>query len=338
MKIAIHHRPGSYSDRWIEYCEKNSVDYKIVNVFDNDIIQQIADCDALMWHHHHAIFEDVIAAKKILFSLEHAGITVFPNFNSGWHFDDKVAQKYLLEAISAPLVSSYVFYNKKQAKNWAKSTEYPKVFKLKGGAGASNVELIYSYKEAVKKINQAFGKGFPQFNRLKNLNERIKKFNNNEGSLLDIAKGISRLIISTEFAKKQPKEKGYIYFQDFIPNNDFDIRVIVVGDKAFAIKRLVRDNDFRASGSNKIIYDKDAIDERCIKIAFAVNEKLNTQSIAYDFVFDSENNPLIIEICYCYSIEAYDLCPGYWDSNIVWHQGSFNPQEWMIEQAIDSAR
>lgn len=37
MKIAIHHRPDSFSERWIEYCKKENIDYKIVNAYDNDI-------------------------------------------------------------------------------------------------------------------------------------------------------------------------------------------------------------------------------------------------------------------------------------------------------------
>src|SRR5690606_25188482 len=132
------------SERWIEYCKKENIDYKLVNAFDNDIIQQLADCDGFMWHHHHGDFKDVLAAKKIHFALEHAGIKVFPDFKTAWHFDDKVAQKYLLEAIEAPLVPSYVFYDKKTALEWAEKTSYPKVFKLKGGAGATNVKLVKS--------------------------------------------------------------------------------------------------------------------------------------------------------------------------------------------------
>ena len=96
MKIAIHHRPGSFSDRWIEYCKREGIEYKIVDCFQSDIIEQLKDCDALMWHHHHSVFKDVIVAKKLLFALEHAGVKIFPNFHTGWHFDDKVAQKYLL--------------------------------------------------------------------------------------------------------------------------------------------------------------------------------------------------------------------------------------------------
>ena len=45
-------------------------------------------------------------------------------------------------------------------------------------------------------------------------------------------KGIVRLFIGNEYSNMVPREKGYVYFQDFIPNNKFDIRVIVVGEKA----------------------------------------------------------------------------------------------------------
>ncbi len=334
MKIAIHHRPGSFSDRWIAYCKKEGVEYKIVDCFQSDIIEKVKDCYALMWHHHHAHFKDVLTAKRILFALEHSGIKVFPDFKTGWHFDDKVAQKYLLEAIDAPLVPSYVFYDKKEAMEWADNTTFPKVFKLKGGAGAANVKLVRTNTEAAKLINKSFGKGFSQFNRFGNLKERYSKWRSGKGSLLGVAKGFGRILIPTEFAKMQAREKGYVYFQDFIPNNEFDIRIIIVANKAFAIKRMVRENDFRASGSGNIIYDRKAVDVRCVDISFKTNEKIKAQSVAFDFVFDINNNPLIVEISYGFAAEAYDQCPGYWTSDMQWHEGKFNPQEWMVANLI----
>ena len=132
-----------------------------------------------------------------------------------------------------------------------------------------------------------------------------------------------------------PREKGYVYFQEFIPDNKFDIRVIVVGEKAFALKRLVRKNDFRASGCGNIVYNKSEIDERCIQISFNVNEKLKCQSIAFDYVFDENNNPFIVEISYGFDVKAYDPCPGYWDSSLKWHDARFKQQEWMIENLIN---
>lgn len=335
MKIAIHHRAGSFSERWIEYCQKNSISYKIVDAFDSDIIQQVAGCDAFLWHHHHGQFKDALTAKRIMFALEHAGVNVFPNFNTGWHFDDKVAQKYLLEAIGAPTVPSYVFYDKKNAMEWAKKTSYPKVFKLKGGAGATNVKLVKNQAEALTLINQAFGKGFPQFDRFNHLKERFQKYKSGQSSLLSVAKGAGRLVVPTEFSQQQSPEKGYAYFQDFIPHNDFDIRVIVIDGKAFAIKRLVREDDFRASGSGSIVYGKSEIDLRCVKIAFDISDKLDSQCLAYDFIFDKDNEPLIVEISYGFSIDAYDKCPGYWDEKLCWNEECFNPQHWIIGKLIN---
>jgi glutathione synthase/RimK-type ligase-like ATP-grasp enzyme len=314
--------------------EQEKINYKIVNAFDSDIITNVKDCDALMWHHHHAEFKDVLTAKRILFALEHAGIKVFPDFNTGWHFDDKVAQKYLLEAIDAPLVPSFVFYDKQKALDWVNTTTFPKVFKLKGGAGSANVKLVRTKNECIKLVEKAFGKGFKQFDSWGHLKEVIEKFKNNKVTFKNVVGAIYRLFVSTEFAKDMPREMGYAYFQEFIPNNDSDIRVIVVGKRAFALKRMVRKGDFRASGSGNIIYDKNQIDQRCIMIAFKMNKKIKSQSIAYDFVFDENNSPLIVEISYGYAISAYDECEGYWDSELNWFRGTFNPQWWMVENLI----
>lgn len=337
MKIAIHHRKGSFSDRWISYCEREKISYKIVNCFDSNIIEQLHGCNGLMWHHHHGHYKDVLLAKKILFALEHAGIPVFPDFRTEWHFDDKVAQKYLLEALGAPLVPSYVFYDKTEALKWAHLTTFPKVFKLKGGAGSKNVVLVQNLASCKRIIKKSFGNGFSQSNVKNAIKDDILRFRKTKKPI-NILKAIARPIIRPEFAKLQSKEKGYAYFQEFVPGNTFDIRVIVIGDKAFALKRIVRENDFRASGSGKIIYDKGQINIECVKIAFDVNTKIGAQSIAYDFVFDEEKKPLIVEISYGFAPAAYDLCEGYWDSTLQWHEVEFNPQEWMVADFLKSLK
>src|SRR5690606_7285208 len=121
--------------------------------------------------------------KKILFALEHSGVKVFPDFWTAWHFDDKVAQKYLLEAIGAPLVPSYVFYDKIQALEWAEKTSYPKVFKLRGGAGSANVKLVKTKSQCIKLIKKSFGKGFSQFNGKTYFIDMVKKYKYGSKSL-----------------------------------------------------------------------------------------------------------------------------------------------------------
>jgi len=334
MKIAIHKEKDSFSNRWIDYCGKNKIEFKIVNAYQSDIILKLIDCDVFMWHNDHSNPKDILFAKQLLFSLEQKGIVVFPNFNTAWHFDDKVGQKYLLEAVDAPLVPSYVFYSKEMAFKWVENTQFPKVFKLRGGAGSANVKLADTKYEAKKLINKAFGKGFRQYQPWSNLKERWRKYQNGQTNLFDVFKGVLRFYKEPEFSKNIGYERGYIYFQDFIPNNNFDIRVIVIGNKAFALKRMVRKGDFRASGSGEMKFKKEEFDERCIEISFKTSKKLNAQCLAYDFVFNSQNNPLIVEISYGFSIEAYDACPGYWDNKLNWHKGLFNPQNWMIENLI----
>ena len=331
--IAIHNNKSHdlFHYRWIDYCDKNNIPYKLVNCYANDIIQQLKDCSSLMWHYHQANPADIVMAKSLLFSLEQSGFKVFPDFNTAWHFDDKVAQKYLLEALQIDLVPTWVFYDKKIASEWIENTIFPKVFKLKGGAGSQNVQLVTTKRYANLLAKKAFGNGFPAYDSWGSLKERYRKWRLGKTSFFDVAKGFFRLVNPPRYAKVMGKELNYLYFQEFIPNNDSDIRIVVIDGKAFGIKRMNRKNDFRASGSGFILYDKASIDERFVKAAFAINRKLKAQCIAYDFVLDVTNKPLLIEISYGFANGGYDACTGYWDEKMNWSEGAFNPYAWMIE-------
>ena len=343
MKIAIHSTSGSFSDLWIEYCERNNILFKVVNCFQSDIMHQLEDCDALFWHFQLTSSKDLLFARQILFSVELSGKKVFPDFRTSWHYDDKVGQKYLFESIGAPLVPSYIFYSKSTALQWISQTTFPKVFKLRGGAGSQNVRLVRSAIQARKLVRKAFGQGFGRVSRVSNLKERIRRYKEGNDSLAGVIKSTGRLLILNKDDKKKAayskilgRDRGYVYFQDFIPGNSFDIRIIIVDDKAFAIKRMVRDSDFRASGSGNAVYERKEIDERCIQMAFNTSTKLELQCAAYDFIFDENNIPKILEVSYAFLKEGYFDCPGYWDKKIVWHEGKFNPYGWMIESVLSS--
>lgn len=335
MKLAIHQAKWGFSLDWIAYCQKEGFPYKIVDCYSSDIIKQLEDCQGLLWHHHHSLAQDKIFAKQLLFALQQAGIRVFPDFNTGWHFDDKLGQKYLLEVVGAPSVPTEAFYDKESALRWINSTFFPKVFKLRGGAGSSNVKLVHTKKHAAKLVKIAFGAGFPSYDKIGDLRENIRQYKLSKVKVGDVLKSIRRIVKSTEYARIHGKEKGYVLFQDFVPNNKFDIRVITIANRAFAIKRFTREGDFRASGSGFISYSKEEIDERCVQIAFDTTHKLQAQCVAYDFVFDQENNPLIVEVNYGFAHTAYFPCPGYWDKKLNWHKEKFNPAHWLVDLLID---
>ena len=333
--IAIHHSKGSFSDRWIAYCKANEIAYKIVDCYQSDIMHQLNDCDALMWHINHQNSKDVLFAKQLLYSVQAAGKRVFPDYNTAWHFDDKVGQKYLLEAIGAPLVPTWIMYNKKDALVWAEKNSFPKVFKLRGGAGSANVRLAKTKSEAVQLIEKAFGRGFSQYDSFGNLKERIRKYKLGKTDIFDVVKGFVRIIYPTKYTMVAGRERGYVYFQEFIPENNYDIRVIVIGDKAFAIKRMVRDDDFRASGSGNIRYEKVNFEDTTIKLSFFLSCKLKSQCVAFDYVYQ-DKQPYLVEISFGFVKEVYDSCVGYWDNEMNWYEGLFDPYGWMVDDLLQS--
>jgi glutathione synthase/RimK-type ligase-like ATP-grasp enzyme len=332
--IAIHYTKGSFSEKWIEYCEKNNLFYKLVDCFSSDLVNELKTSKYLLWHWNHNDYKAQLCARQIIYSVERMGVKVFPNSNTCWHFDDKIGQKYLLEAINVPLIKSYVFYDKISAQNWITTVSFPKVFKLRSGAGSTNVKLVKSSLQAQKITNKMFSTG-ERFNRFTPLYESywVLKRDKKLKSLFGVIKGIYRTLIPNEKLRKLSTEKNYIYAQDFIPENKYDIRVIVIGDKAFGIKRYVRSGDFRASGSGILDYDPKQIPIECLKIAFDVSEKLESQCLGFDFVFSNEE-ALIVEVSFAFNRKGYLDCQGYWNKNLDWIENSFNPEFFMIENLL----
>lgn len=335
--IAIHHRPGSFSERWIEYCHENNISYKVVDCTKSDIIKQLEGCSGLMWHWDLTDYKSNILSRQLTYSLLLKGIKVYPDKNTSWYYDDKLGQKYLMEAIDAPLVKSYVFYSKKEAKKWINTTSFPKVFKLRGGAGSTNVKLVQNKHQARKFIRKAFRKGFPHKNRIDRLKERIwvLKRDRNMSGMKHLLKGIGRLFLPKPQDKFYPTQKGYVYFQDFIPNNSYDTRTVVVGNRCIGSIRYCRKNDFRASGSGVFDDNPQLVDKKMVEISFKVAKQLGSQSLAFDFII-YEGNPVIVEISYCFDIKCGLYSPGYWDDKLNWHAEEVNLQKYIIQDFIDT--
>lgn len=332
-QLAIHHQTRSWSNRWIAYCETHAIPYKLVNCFDSDIIAQLRTFDGLLWHWHHGDPREQLVARHVIRAAETMGIKVFPSTSTCWHFDDKIAQKYLLEAIGAPLVPTHVFYDLEDTLDWIEQTSFPKVFKLRRGAGSSNVKLVRSPAEAHALAKRAFSSGFspiPHYGQ-----DAVKRYKaaQRRGDLLNVIRRITQVLAKIRNNRRLiGREIGYAYFQDFIPGNNFDTRVNIIGDRAFAFTRNVRPGDFRASGSGDVVYDVRRINQKCVAIAFEVTRKIESQSMAFDFVLDESQEPLILEVSYAFGSsrnigQTVYSCPGHWDSKLNWHQGHVWPQD-----------
>lgn len=337
MKLAIHIRKNSFSDRWIQYCEANQIDYKPVNVYDTDIMAQLADCDGLMWHWHHGSYQDQLFARQLTLALEASGKSVFPDSRTAWHFDDKVGQKYLFESLEIPTPNSYVFYDRQSAQQWAAQTTYPKVFKLRGGAGAQNVKLVKNATDANRLIQRAFGRGFLLIDQKNTLTQAVWLYrrDRNIKSFLRILKRLVMLGWSDDNQQFLPTQRGYVYFQDFVANNAFDDRLVVIGDRCMCERRYCRPGDFRASGSGLFAHDITLFPQSAIQLAFDLASKMQSQSLACDILYAEDGRPLVGEVSYAFPMGGgIEKCPGYFDRNLNWHDAKINPQIFMIEDFV----
>jgi glutathione synthase/RimK-type ligase-like ATP-grasp enzyme len=338
MKIAIHKNNTIYTQYWIEYCQNHNIEYKLVDAYDTDIINILSDCDIFMWYFSHLDYRDTSFAKQLIFSLEESGKIVFPNSKTCWHFDDKLGQKYLFESLGINAAKAYAFYDKASALQWAQQQSYPKVFKLRGGAGSSNVMLAKNYNDAKKYINRAFGNGYMPFRGVDNLKNTIKLYKGNKASIYHLLVSLYRCFVypTKVFSKFLLKQVGYAYFQDFIPNDGFDYRIETCGNKAIALVRYCRKGDFRASGGHNNSFSKELIPQDVLKLSFEITEKLGMQAASLDFVREKSTGKLyLVEVSYCYGPDADQFDHGYWTSDGEWHSESFNGINWMIECAID---
>ncbi|MCH5213856.1 MAG: hypothetical protein J1E97_01585 [Muribaculaceae bacterium] len=317
---------------WEEYCIENNIDYQIINLYEvEDIVETLKEFDVLLYHFGQYNFRDMLMARHIFYTASILGLKTFPNFDDAWHFDDKVAEMLALEAIGAPIPKSFLFFYKKTIEEAIErgDIEFPIVAKLRSGSGSHNVKMIKSKSQLMGYASKMFGNGLNAAPSL------MYKTSSNIRASKDWATFVAKAKRAPEFfrtlrgAKKFPKEKGYVYLQEFIPNDGFDLKIAVVGDKLSYFMRPIRSHDFRASGGGTFQYDHSKITKQIIDSAFKTADDLKLQCNGFDYVVDNRTGlGKIVEMSYGFSHEAILGAGGYFDREGNWHDTPMNaPQE-----------
>ncbi len=342
MRVLINQRPGpqhstSWVNPWEEYLKDNSIPYDKKDLFAVDAIETLKNYNILLWHFGQYSWADMLETRSILYSARMMGLKVFPDFNDAWHFDDKVAEMYALQAVGAPIPKSQVYYTMpdlKKALDEGK-IDFPIVAKLRTGSGSHNVKLIHSHAQLLRYARRMFGRGFDPAPSL------LYKTSSNIRSSHDKATFMAKLKRAPEFlrtrrnAKQFPNEKGYVYLQEFIPSDGYDMKIVVVGDKLSGLYRPIRSHDFRASGGGEVLYDKEKFTENIIKSAFATADSIGFKCVGFDYVVDNRTGEgKIVEMSYGFSHTAVMGLGGWFDRECQWHEGALNAPAELLKNLI----
>lgn len=332
MKVAIHRNNNifnhstNWNNEWGKYCISNKIDFGIVNCFSNDIIDVLKEYDCLLWHFSNYSSQEMNFARSILYTAKKMGLKVFPDFETAWHFDDKVAESYILKAIDAPTPATFVFFDFDECRKWLDTkAKYPIVSKLRCGSGSNSVKLHKTSEEAKKFAEKIFKGGISSRpSVLFKVGSNIKS-SKSFSTMVNRIKRIPDFIQTMKGAKCLARETGYAYFQEFVENDGYDLKIVVIGDKLSYICRSVREDDFRASGGGSLFFDKSLVTDSIIDSAFKTTDEMGAQCMGYDYVVDKKTGEgKIIEMSYGFSYTALLEAGGYWDRNHKWHDEPMN--------------
>jgi glutathione synthase/RimK-type ligase-like ATP-grasp enzyme len=328
----------SFSQRWLARTRELGHEGVSISLDQPDLIERIRECDGFLWRFTH----DPATRKRamrLLPAIEHGtGMPVFPDWRTMWHYDDKIAQHQLLTTAGLPTPRTWVFWDPEEARAFCREAAYPLVLKLSIGASSQNVRLLRSPEDAIYWIRRLFSSGAYSLEPTYEYRPRAM-LSRARGALNYWFKGLT-----PDPGLWFDLQKNYVLLQEFLPDNPFDTRVTVVGNRAFGYRRFNRPNDFRSSGSGNFNTNPDEVDLETVRLAFRVARELGTQSVAIDGLRRAQDR-VVGEISYTYVSWMVHSCPGHWalcgdpdSGRLEWVGGQMWPQDAILEDFISTAQ
>jgi hypothetical protein len=246
----------------------------------------------------------------MLSNLHDLAFATLPSYQDSLLYDDKVEQ---LPVLSRWLPKTHVIHNAPGVVVRPKM-DLPFISKTASGSASKNVRIIRTQADADAEWKAAFG-------------------------------GEGIYCIS---AGRKSRQRGYLYWQEFIPDNPYDIRVVVNGDHLYGLRRFNRSEDQPfASGSGKLepihnllyktsVYaHRDEVDHlrRSFQLAHEISLALGTRWACYDFVRDWKKGvTYVLEVSFSWTEPAYAQCPCF--DRVTLEPNGRTAQEWP-EFAVD---
>ena len=250
--------PYPYWTRYARFLENNSIPFDFYRIHAHDWLEKSNDFDVIIGKPTSATYELEEFIEKVFILETHLNKICFPDLKDTILYENKKVESYLATIYRFPFIHANISNDKDDALRLIEEMDFPCVSKIVPGSGSIGVELVQSKTQAKKIINSAFS-----------LNGRK-----------------TYVVYS--------RQKNYIYFQDFIQNDGYDLRVIVVGRKVFGFYRKALKGDFRASGMK--LEEKRELPIEAMKIARKLSHVINSPFLVVDMLHGKDGKYYINEI------------------------------------------
>jgi len=241
--------------KYERFLKENNISYEYYDPYTSDWMEKAKQFDLVIWRTDSTPSAQSIAESKI-YILEKMGKKCFPSYDEVWSYEDKIRASYLYELYNFPSIPTFISHSKKDTLSYLKGVSYPIISKISTGSSSYGVDKIENFSEAKKIVNQVFS-----YKGKKTYFDYIN-------------------------------QKDYVYFQDFIDDATYDLRIMCVGNSLFGYYRYPNKGDFRASGAGN--YEKKEIPVEALELAYNVKEKFGTTFLVTDVLYSTKHSKFLI--------------------------------------------
>ncbi|WP_353158693.1 hypothetical protein [Myroides odoratus] len=246
----------AYFPKYERFLKNNKIQYEFYNILKSNWLEEAKKFDLIIWHTASDPSTQKIAKNKLYVLDKILNKTCLPSYDEIWGYEDKVNAHYFYKAHNLPEIPTFVSHDKQDVIAFLNQTKYPIISKLTTGSASFGVEKMNNKEEAMRLVNKVFSD-----------------------------KGLK-----TYFPFE--RQKDYVYFQQFIADATFDLRIITIGNKALGYYRYPNEGDFRASGAGN--YEKKEIPSAALDLAFQVKELYGATCLATDLLYSEKTKQYYI--------------------------------------------
>lgn len=287
-----------YWTKFQRFLENNQIPFDYYDPHLSNWFETALRFDAIVWRLESPPAKVEQARRKIYLLETRGGRLCYPRFFSAQHYEDKIVQWELLKAAGFPVIDTFYSTSYSETVDYLSSTTYPLVSKLVTGSASRGVAKLRDARSALEHVKRVFSlRGAPTY-------------------------------------WPHLRQQGYVLLQPLVPNAGYDLRVLVIGERAFGYYRDAPAGDFRASGNADS--RKEALPHDAMETAHAVAAALDQEMLAVDFLRRTDGGLGIIEMSAFIRVDTprqleIDGVPGAYERLVnggyEFKPGEFWPQE-----------